>query len=301
MTVHVDQATHRLGVQAMLGEGPIWDRDAGRLWFVDIAAPAVHAFDPAHDRHTTWPAPSSIGWVLPAAGGDCLVGLRNGLHRFSPERGDFTLLHGVEPELPNNRLNDAGVDGNGNVWFGTMDDLERSATGRVYRFDGRDVTDSGLPPMCITNGPAVSPDGRTLYVANTLARRVDAYAVTADGALGPGRLFLTVDPSDGYPDGLCCDAEGGVWVGLWGGWAARRYDAAGRLTDEIRFPVANVTKVALGGADGRTAFATTARKGLDDDALTAQPLAGDLFTFTARVPGVAAARVALPPSAEQYS
>jgi len=284
MTVRQADATHLLNVQATLGEGPVWDQRAGILWFVDIMAPAIHRFDPVTGERASWTAPSKVGWVVPGTGDDLIAGLAGGLYRFSPESGHFTLLHPVEPDLPGNRINDCGVDPHGTIWFGTMDDSEREASGRFYRFDGKTVRDAGIAPMCITNGPAISPDGRTLYAVDTLARRILACPI-GDTA-GSAQIFASIAEADGYPDGVTCDAEGGIWLGLWGGWMARRYDRSGAVTDEVRFPVANVTKIALGGPDGRTAYATTARKGLDREALAVQPLAGDVFTFPVRVPGL---------------
>ena len=141
------------------------------------------------------------------------------------------------------------------------------------------MTPTGITPAVVTNGPAISPDGRTLYHVDTLERRLVAHAIGEDGTLGEGQTFVEFTGDEGYPDGAICDAEGGVWIGFYGGWAARRFDASGAMTDEVRFPVANVTKVAIGGPDGRTAYATTARQGLSAEELAAQPLAGDVFTF----------------------
>jgi D-xylonolactonase len=167
-----------------------------------------------------------------------------------------------------------------------MDNAESAATGLVYHWHDGTLTRADIPPAPITNGPAISPDGRTLYAVDTLGKRINAYPVDADGKVGTPRLFLTVGPDDGHPDGAICDSEGGVWVGFFGGWAARRFALDGTCTDIVRFPVANVTKIALGGPDGRTAYATTAAKGLDDAAREAQPLAGNLFTFRVAVAGV---------------
>lgn len=289
------EAEHLARVGATLGEGPVWDERDGALWFVDIKAPRVHRFDPATGQVDAWTAPAEIGWVLPTEGGEFLAGLATGLHRFSPERGHFDLHAPVEPHLPGNRLNDAAVDPTGRVWFGSMDNAETDATGRLYTVHGNDVRDSGVEPVVITNGPAIAPDGRTLYAVDTLGHAIDAYTIDDQGGLGDRRRFATIDPVLGYPDGAIADAEGGLWVGFFGGWAARRYAPDGMVTHEVRFPVANVTKLALGGSDGRTAFATTARKGLDAAALADQPLAGDLFTFRVDVPGVAIRPVELRP------
>ena len=279
------KADHLAQVGAILGEGLVWDERDSKLWFVDIKAPRVHRFNPATGRIDAWAAPAEIGWVLPAEGSEFLAGLATGLHRFSPERGSFDHHAPVEPHLPGNRLNDAAVDPAGRVWFGSMDNAETNATGRLYVLHGSDLRDSGAAPVVITNGPAIAPDGRTLYAVDTLGRAIDAYTVDEHGRLGDRQRFATIDPVLGYPDGAIADAEGGLWVGFFGGWAARRYAPDGTVTHEVSFPVANVTKLALGGPDGRTAFATTARKGLDAAALADQPLAGDLFTFQVDVPG----------------
>jgi sugar lactone lactonase YvrE len=278
-------ASHVKTVGARLGEGPVWVRRDRALWYTDILGRKVHRFCPATGLDDAWDAPAAIGWVLPTTDGDFIAGLAKGIYRFSPGTGKFALFHSVETELPNNRLNDAATDLNGRVWFGTMDDAEVDCSGRFYLLDQGRVSTCAIEPMCITNGPAVSPDGRTLYAVDTQRRALNAYTIGSDGYLSGRRTFLTVSPELGYPDGSICDAAGNVWVAFWQGWAARRYTPDGTLTHEVRFPVANVTKIALGGADGRTAFATTASKGLSPEALAQQPMAGDLFTFDVDVPG----------------
>lgn len=272
---------------ATLGEGPVWiERDplgGSALWFVDIKAPAVHRFDPATGASRTWNAPAQVGWVLPSHDGGLVAGLQNGVHRFDPAAGTFSAQHDPEPHLPGNRLNDATVAPDGAIWFGSMDDDEAADTGRIWRIGAQGCADAGLPPVAITNGPAFSPDGRTLYHVDTLGRTIWASGV-AEGRISGTRLFAQIADGEGYPDGPVVDAEGCVWIGLFGGWAVRRYDPAGRLIATVRFPVANVTKIAFGGADLRTAYATTAAKGLSEADRAAQPLAGALFAFD---PGVA--------------
>jgi len=275
-----------LRVGAALGEGPVWVERDRAVWFVDIKGHRVHRFTPDTGEHRHWDAPGQVGWVLPADDGGWLAGLQGGVHRFDPETGRFDphAAPGDHPE--SNRLNDATVDARGRVWFGSMDDGESMASGRLYVLEGGRVRDSGLAPVTITNGPALSADGRTLFHVDTLGRAIHAVPVNDDGSLGAPRDFARIDAADGWPDGCTMDAEGGLWLGLWGGGRARRYDPAGCVEREVRFPCANVTKVAFGGPDLRTAYATTARKGLDQAALAAQPEAGDLFAFDAGVAGL---------------
>lgn len=271
-----------LPVGAMLGEGPVWTGNA--LWFVDIKGRTVHRFDPKDGSSRTWSAPDQVGWVLPAEAGDMIAGVKTGLHRFDPVTGSFALLHDPEPDHPGNRLNDAATDRTGRLWFGSMDDGEAAMTGRLYRCDGGACRDTRLPPVAITNGPAISADGRTLYHTDTLGKTIWRVAIADDGALGAPERHIVIGKDEGYPDGSVIDAEGCLWVAFYGGWGVRRYDPSGQMMRFVRFPVANVTKIAFGGAELTTAYATTARKGLDNAALAAQPLAGHLFAFD---PGVA--------------
>jgi sugar lactone lactonase YvrE len=275
---------------ATLGEGPVWIDDA--LWFVDIKQHKVHRFAPASGKLDSWTAPAQVGWVQPMASGGMLAGLQSGLHDFDPGTGAFTPLVAVEPHAPGNRLNDSCVDAAGRLWFGSMDDGESALTGRIYRADARGIAPV-VDGIAITNGPAVAPDGRTLYHCDTLLGTIHACEIGDDGGLVGSRVFAQVDPAvDGYPDGPIVDAEGHVWVGFFSGWCVRRYAPDGSLAAEVRLPVANITKIAIGGPDGRTAYATTAAKGLSEEDRAKQPLAGDLFAFDAGVAGQPAHAVA---------
>jgi sugar lactone lactonase YvrE len=222
-----------------------------------------------------------------------IAGLQSGLHRFDPETGDFALLAAVEADRPGNRLNDAVTDRLGRIWFGSMDDSEAAATGDYYRFENGRVSHAGLPSVSITNGPAVSADGRILYSVDTLGGLIFASDLAGDGSVGVPRRFAQIPSDEGYPDGPTVDAEGCLWIGLFAGWQARRYSPGGELLETVRFPVANITKLAFGGDDLRTVYATTARLHLKPEDLESQPEAGNLFAFSADVPGVAVTPVAL--------
>jgi sugar lactone lactonase YvrE len=273
-------------LKAELGEGPVWSAAERAVWFTDIKGRRIHRFDTVTGEGRSWDAPSNPGFLAPLAGGGWLAGLKTGLHRFDPATGDFTLLTTVEPHRPDNRLNDGYVDAKGRLWFGSMDDLETAPTGALYRVgaDGRPVAVDW--DYVITNGPAVSPDGRTLYHTDTLARLIYAFDLDEQGAVSGRRVFATIEDGAGYPDGPAVDADGCVWTGLFGGWGLRRYAPTGELLAQVRFPCANVTKPAFGGDDLKTIYATTAWKGLDAAGRDAQPLAGGLFRLAIDVPGL---------------
>ena len=281
------------GVAAGLGEGPVWVERDRALWFTDIKSRKVHRYDPADNGKRSWDAPEQIGFLLPAASGGFVAGLQSGLHRFDEVSGRFEPLAEVEPDLAGNRLNDGVVDQRGRLWFGTMDNGEKAKTGSFYRFERGRVIATGISGISITNGPALSPDGRILYHVDTLGGTISACDVGEDGGLGPSRPFVRIDPNEGHPDGPTIDSEGCVWISLYAGWEARRYSPAGEFLSAVRFPVANITKIAFGGDDLRTVWATTARQLLTPEQIERQPQAGDLFEFRVDVPGIASSLIAI--------
>jgi xylono-1,5-lactonase len=273
-------------LEAELGEGPVWVERDQALWFVDIKKQQVHRFDPKSGSRRSWDSPGQVGFILPAQGGGFVAGLQSGLYRFDELSGDFELIIEVEPELPTNRLNDGVVDPAGRLWFGTMDNGEKAKSGAFYCFHEGRLTRTGLDRMSITNGPAVSPDGKLLYCVDTLKGTIDVADIHDDGSLGDSRPFVRIDAREGHPDGPTIDANGYLWISLYAGWEARRYAPSGEMVESVRFPVANVTKIAFGGDGLRTGFATTARQLLSAEAIAKQPLIGALFEFSVNVPGV---------------
>ena len=271
-------------VGATLGEGALWDADGKRVWFVDIKGRRIHRC--AHDGtdRRSWDAPGQVSFIVPASDGSMVCSLEDGLYRFDDASGEFLPLAKVEADETGNRFNDGHVDADGALWFGSMHDAEEAPTGALYGFDGRRIArmDDGY---VITNGPAVSPDGATLYHTDTLQKTVYAFDRAPDGSLSNKRVFVKI-ADGGYPDGMAVDAGGNLWVATFGGWRIDRFDATGAKVGEVRFPCANVTKLAFGGDDLRTVYATTARKGLSEQELREQPLAGGLFTFRAETPGL---------------
>ncbi|QCP54288.1 SMP-30/gluconolactonase/LRE family protein [Trinickia violacea] len=271
-------------VEAELGEGPVWQAKERAVYFVDIKHRHVHRLSVDTGKKITWQAPSEPGFVFPLSGSAFVCGLRDGLYRLDTQDGQFAKVVDVEAELPGNRLNDGLVDLDGRLWFGSMDDSEEQPTGALYRLEENGevtIRDSGY---VITNGPAMSPDQRTLYHADTLEKTLYAFDVDERGDLSCRRVFATVSGS-GYPDGMAVDADGFVWVARFGGGRIERYAPDGTLAGQVSFPCPNITKLAFGGDDLRTAYVTTARKGMSPEALRQAPLAGGLFAFRTEVSG----------------
>jgi sugar lactone lactonase YvrE len=239
-------------------------------------------------------APDQIGWVLPAEGGLLLCGLKDGLYTFDPQDQRFARLMAVPGEPVGNRLNDACSDPWGRVWFGSMDDAESAASGRFYMFDRGAIRPAGPSGISITNGPAVSGSGDRIYFTDTVGKKI-MVADLGPGGVGEARLFAdtgTLFP-DAYPDGPMVDAEDHLWTGLYFGAAVARFSPDGKLVATVRLPARDVTKMALGGQDLKTAFVTTATKNMEQADFAKFPEAGKLLSFASPVAGFAPTRVKL--------
>jgi sugar lactone lactonase YvrE len=257
------QAEVLIDVRAQLGEGPRWDAARRRLLWVDIEGCALHAWDGSENRSLGCGARIGAA-AAPTTNGDVLVALAD---RLAFLADDGALRDGVRlPHTEELRLNDGACDADGRFWVGSLRLDEGPGEAALYRWDGGELV-TALTGVSLSNGLGWSPDGSLLYYVDTPTRRIDVFDY--DGELGDRRVFATIEDGAGFPDGLAVDDEGGVWVGLWGGRAVRRYDPSGRLTGTVEVPAEFVTACCFGGDDRRTMFITTAAP--DGRVYTAEP------------------------------
>ena len=157
-----------------------------------------------------------------------IAGFKSGLARFNLRTGAVQPIVSPDQDKPNNRINDGHVGPDGAIYFGTMDDEEKSRSGAFWRWDGKELTQfhSGI---VVTNGPAFSPDGRILYATDTMGGR-STPSTLSDGRIGEPRPFARFEQAWGHPDGMAVDAEGHVWVCHWGASRITRFapDGIGR-------------------------------------------------------------------------
>lgn len=280
------------GVRATLGEGLCWSVREQALWWVDILEQRLYRDDVATGAHDAWTFDETISAVAECAGGAGLaVTLRRGLALFDPATRALARLDEPERERTGNRFNDGKCDARGRFWGGSMDFAVREPTGALYCFDAAGHAKRAIDlGWIVTNGPTWSLDGRTMFVNDTVRRRVVAYAFDpATGAVGASREWLLLQPADGHPDGMTTDAAGRLWIAHWGGACVTCHDplTAAELA-RIELPTAHITNVAFGGPDLKTLFISSARHELDAAQLQAQPLAGSLFAVHTDATGLRA-------------
>lgn len=241
---------------AVLGEGLTYDARTKTIWFVDIKTQQLFSYgldDCARRRWALSEQVSSLAvpteiWRRPYDADHHLLCV--GRHGFGwlGIRGQDTLILPIshpEAALVGNRFNDGKLGPDGRFYAGTMDDSEERATGAMYSFDANGEVTRMDDGFLVTNGPAFSNDGRTIYANDSARRLTYTYRIDSDGCAGDRRIFHAFSERDGYPDGMTVDAGGSLWIAMWDGGKIQRLDSEGRPSGFVPTPVQRPTNVIM--------------------------------------------------------
>ena len=267
-------------VTATLGEGPYWVPEDDCLLWVDIPNGQLHrTYFPSGETVTL--DLGAVSAAFPAMAGGILTAGGNKLALHLPaERGGqwTTRLIAEVPAREAVRFNDASVDPAGRVWVGSMHTEESQPLGNLYRLDAAGTLKTVVSGVTVSNGLGWSPDGTRMYYVDSPTKRVDVFDYDpAAGAAAGRRVFADLSAFDGVPDGLTVDADGCLWVAIWGGGVLRRLTPDGTQDAVFPVPVSQPTSCAFGGPGMTDLYVTTARAGLSEAELKDQPLAGRLL------------------------
>ena len=275
-----------LDAKAVLGEGPVWRAETQALVWVDIESASVCCFYPATGENQTWDVGEKPGLAVPAEKGDLILGTSVGFVRLDLASGELSPIIDPEQDLPNNRFNDGKVDPEGRLWAGTMGMNEAPNVGSLYRLNRNLSADKLFDQVSISNGMAWTSDHKIFYYIDSPTRRVDVFDCDmAGGSVSNRQTAFELPRGMGYPDGMCIDNEGMLWVALWQGWGVARFEPGGALLAKVEVPVECVTSCCFGGENWDELYITTSSRDLDRTGRAEQPLAGGVFRCKPGVSG----------------
>jgi sugar lactone lactonase YvrE len=275
--------------RASLGECPRWHAGERALYWVDIAEQALCRTDPESGETKTRRFDQPVGCFAFRQEGGLVLAMKEGFARldaFDAEPEPWG--EQVEKGRAEIRFNDGRADARGRFWAGTMNMAKTAADGALYRLDPDGEVTQVARGVTTANGLAFSPDGTTAYWADTPRHVVWAFDLDLRrGLLSRQRVFHQFPQGQGRPDGASVDEAGYYWVALYEGGRVVRLSPEGEIVQEVAIPARFTTMIGFGGDDLKTAFVTTARKGLDEAELAKTPHAGGVFRFEVDTPGMA--------------
>jgi sugar lactone lactonase YvrE len=274
-----------------IGEHPLWDDRAAKVVWVDITAGLVHRLD-MHGGHDAIEVGAPLGAAALREGGGLLVARGDGVAFLGPDgaadRDEIPFRHAA-----NVRFNDGACDPAGRFLIGTCSTDGSEGRGALYSVAPDGSVEQLLSGVTESNGLAWSLDGRTLYYVDSGEPCLRAYPYDPDsGRLGDRRDLVVFADVDGIPDGLVADADGAVWVAMWGGRCVRRYSPAGELLERIETPASQPSCPAFGAPGLDRLYVSTAWEGMSAEQREHEPIAGSLLVCRPGVRGLPAARFA---------
>jgi sugar lactone lactonase YvrE len=276
-----------------VGECPFWHDVESALYWVDINGLTVNRVHPASGKFSSWKMASEPSAIAADGDNNLVVATRLGFVRLNTTSGAITDICPAPYDTAIVRFNDGRVDPAGRFWVGTMYEPRDKPAAEMYVLERDKLRLAWSGGMTNSNGLAWSPDGRTMFHADTTSHRIDCYdfdAATGSVANGRNLVAFSTDKSaadyGGRPDGATVDAEGNYWVAMFEGGRLLKLSPTGELLREVQLPLRCPTAVAFGGADLRTLYVTSASHGRSADELAQYPLTGKVLCMKVDVAGV---------------
>jgi D-xylonolactonase len=270
----------------IIGESPIADKNF--IYWVDAEASQVLRLEILNQKVTCFALNIPVTAIAFTAGESFLLASKIGIYLSDSQFSKLSFVCDPAQEQPNVRINDAVVSPRGDLWFGTMNEVNlEQPDGAIYILKGHlgNVVkfDTGFS---VSNGIAFSPDGKKAYVANMFQGQVIEYVLAKNGEeYTSKRILIELDQDQGLPDGLKTDSMGNLYVCHWGGKCMTIYSPKGECIRQIDFPAFHVTRATFYGDELMKMVVTSGSFQCDDNCLVDYPDSGHLFFLDAAVPG----------------
>lgn len=269
-----------------LGEGITWHPQQKAVWWTDINGQRLYRYQLNGQTLQSWPMPERVGCFGFVEDSDRLiVAFASGLAFYEVESGSIEWIVKPEEERQGNRFNDGKVGPDGRFYAGCMveDNQQANLGAGFYRLDKQGDCRRLFDGIAISNGLCWSPDGKTMYHADSPTKQIVKYDFDlVKGTPSNPQIFAQIQAYC-VPDGATVDAQGGVWVALWGGAEVVRFAPDGQISHQLQLPVSQPTCVCFGGDNLDLLFVTSASVGLGSKG----PQDGNVFIYETNVRGLA--------------
>jgi sugar lactone lactonase YvrE len=273
-------------IKCKLGEGTLWVKEHNSIYFVDIKKKKICSFNIKNKNKKIFKVNKEIGFIAHIKDYIFILGLQGELRIQNLRTKKILKSISIEPKLKLNRINDGKTDTAGNLWFGTMDNLERKLErGSLYKLDKNLKLTSVDKKYRITNGPAFL-NQFNFYHTDSSKKKIYKIKIDSKNNIINKKVFKKFLPKDGSPDGMTLDRNKNLWVAHYGGACISVFNQKAKLIHKVNFPAKNITNCTFGGQNNNELFVTTATKGMNSAELRKYRYSGSLFSVKTNSKGI---------------
>jgi len=273
-------------IKCTLGEGTLWVREHNSIYFVDIKKKKIFSFNVKNKKKKIFKVNKEIGFIAHIKDHTFILGLQGELRIQDLKSKKILKSIEIESNLKFNRINDGKTDPAGNLWFGTMDNLERKIeNGSLYKLDKNFMLTKVDKNYRITNGPAFI-DQFNFYHTDSPKKRIYKIKINKKNKIISKKIFIKFATEDGSPDGMTLDKNKNLWVAHFHGACISVFNNNAKLVHRINFPAKNITNCAFGGKNNSELFITTATKGMSKADIQKFSYSGYLFSVKTNSKGI---------------
>ena len=273
-------------IRCTLGEGTLWVDEHNSIYFVDIKKKKICSFNIKNKKKKIIKVNKEIGFIAHIKDHIFILGLQGELRIQNLKSKKILKSIKIEPNLKLNRINDGKTDPAGNLWFGTMDNLERKIEkGSLYKLDKNFKLIKVDKNYRITNGPAFI-DQYNFYHTDSPKKTIYKFKINKNNKIVSKKIFKKLLPEEGSPDGMTLDTNKNLWVAHFHGACISIFNKKAKLIHRIQFPAKNITNCAFGGKNTKELYVSTATKGMSKADLRKFRYSGFFFSVKTNARGV---------------
>ena len=273
-------------IKCKLGEGTLWVKEHNSIYFVDIKKKKICILNIKNNKKKQIKVNKEVGFLAHVKKNIFILGLQGEIRIQNLKSKKIIKSIFTEPNIKLNRTNDGKTDSAGNLWFGTMDNLERKIEkGSLYKLDKNLILTKVDKNYRITNGPAFL-DQYNFYHTDSSKKKIYKIKINKNNKIVSKKIFKTFSDKEGVPDGMTLDKNKNLWVAHYHGACISVFNNKAKLIHRIQFPAKNITNCTFGGKNNNELFVTSATKGMNSAELRKYRYSGALFSVKTNSKGI---------------